>query len=76
MVSFTFERGWQSWLEERLEFPFRAVIPDAPIGGTGSFEITGVMVQSAERARELGMYQHVPVRRGVQMVGVTETGVK
>lgn len=66
----------QSWLEERLEFPFRAVIPDAPIGGPGPFEITGVMVQSAERAREFGMYLHVPVRRGVQMVGVTETGVK
>jgi len=65
------ERDWQSWLEERLEFPFRAIIPNAPIGGPGPFEITDIMYQSAERSREFGVYLQVPVRRGVQMVGVT-----
>lgn len=64
------ERDWQSWLEERLEFPFRAMIPDAPIGGSGPFEITDVMVQSAEMAREFGVYLQVPVRDGVQLIGV------
>ena len=66
------ERDWQSWLEERLEFPFRAMIPNAPIGGSGPFEIDDIMYQSAESAREFGVYLQVPVRRGVQMVGVTK----
>lgn len=65
------QRDWQSWLEERLEFPFRAMIPDAPIGGPGPFEVDDMMYQSTERAREFGVYLQVPVRRGVQMVGVT-----
>ena len=66
------ERDWQSWLEERLKFPFRAMIPNAPIGGSGPFEIDDIMYQSAESAREFGVYLQVPVRRGVRMVGVTK----
>ena len=65
------ERNWQSWLEERLEFPFRALIPDAPIGGDGAFEVADLIPQSAEEAHEMGVYLQVPVRGGIQVIGVT-----
>ncbi len=65
------ERDWQSWLEERLEFPFRAMIPGAPIGGDGAFEVTDLIPQSAEEAHEMGVYLQVPVRGGIQVIGVT-----
>ena len=65
------QRDWQAWLEERLEFPFRAFIPGSPTDGARSFEITDLIPQSAEEAREMGIYFQVPVRGGVNVVGVT-----
>ena len=65
------ERDWQSWLKERLEFPFRALIPESP-GGGGSFEVTDLVPQSTKSAREMGIYLQVPVRGGVNVVGVTK----
>jgi len=65
------ERDWQSWLEEQLEFPFRAFIPESP-GGGGPFEVTDLMPQSTESARKMGIYLQVPVRGGVNVVGVTK----
>jgi len=63
-------RDWQSWLEERLEFPFRALIPESPGGDV--FEVTDLVPQSAESARKMGIYLQVPVRGGVNVVGVTK----
>ena len=64
------ERDWQSWLEERLEFPFRALIPESPGGDV--FEVADLVPQSAESARKMGIYLQVPVRGGVNVVGVTK----
>jgi hypothetical protein len=64
------ERDWQSWLGERLEFPFRALIPESPGGDV--FDVTDLVPQSAESARKMGIYLQVPVRGGVNVVGVTK----
>lgn len=63
-------RDWQSWLEERLEFPFRALVAGVADTLTAT-EVTGIYHQDADSAREFGIYLEAPMGKGIQMVGVT-----
>jgi hypothetical protein len=64
-------RDWLLWLEERMEFPFRALIPFSPDGDIKECRVTGLLHTDAEHVKNFGVYVEVPVRGGVHMVGLT-----
>jgi hypothetical protein len=64
-------RDWLSWLEERMEFPFRALIPSPPQGKIKEFRVTDLLHTDAEHVRNFGVYVQVPVKGGIQAVGLT-----
>jgi len=64
-------RDWLSWLEERMQFPFRAMIPFLPKDKIKEFRVTGLLHTDAEHVRNFGVYVEVPVRGGIQAVGLT-----
>jgi hypothetical protein len=64
-------RDWLSWLEERMEFPFRALIPFPPNGKIKEFRVTGLLRTDAEHVKNFGVYVEIPFKGGIQMVGLT-----
>ena len=55
-------REWQSWLEDRLEFPFHAIVPLPPAGKRMALKrVAGVLPGSPAQAREIGIYFEVPL---------------
>jgi hypothetical protein len=64
-------RDWLLWLEERMQFPFRAIIPFPPKGEIKEFQVTGLLHTDAEYVRNFGIYVEVPVKGGIQVVGLT-----
>ena len=66
------ERDWLPWLEERLEFPFRAlmVFPSKD----KRFEVvqvTGLVPMDADETRYLGIYVEVPAEDRLLIAGLT-----
>jgi len=64
-------RDWLSWLEERMEFPFRALIPFPPRGKIKEYPVTGLVRTDADHVKNFGVYVQVPVKGGIQAVGLT-----
>lgn len=62
-------REWQSWLKERLQFPFRAIIPVSQ--GNRPLEITDILDQSPEMARRMGIYLVATIADAAVVAGVT-----
>jgi hypothetical protein len=66
------QRDWLPWLEERLEFPFRALMlnpsedPKFKVAN-----VTGLLPLDADETRQLGVYAEVPVEGGIHAVGLT-----
>jgi hypothetical protein len=50
------QRDWQSWLAERLHFPFFASISGLPGAGIDVREVRELMPNTAEQARMFGIY--------------------
>lgn len=51
------KREWQSWLEDRLQFPFHAIVQNGPQSFTLA-QMNGMLPGSAEQARQMGIYIH------------------
>jgi hypothetical protein len=64
-------RDWLLWLEEQMEFPFRALIPFPPKGKIKESHVTGLLRTDAEHVKNFGVYVEVPVKGGIQAVGLT-----
>jgi hypothetical protein len=66
------ERDWLPWLEERLEFPFRAlmVFPSED-KRFKVVQVTGLLPMDANETRQFGVYVEVPVEGGINVVGLT-----
>ena len=69
------QRDWLPWLEERLEFPFRALMA-VPTDDKKlkAVQITGLLTLDAEQTRQLGVYANIPVEGGINAVGLTSLG--
>ncbi|MBI4585388.1 MAG: hypothetical protein HY717_15350 [Planctomycetes bacterium] len=65
------DRDWQSWLAERLEFPFWAVVPIPPAGDLKVLQVTGLLDLSSEKAREFGIYLECPRGKEIVLIGAT-----
>jgi hypothetical protein len=66
------ERDWLPWLEERLEFPFRALMLnrlDEPKFKV--VHVSGLLPLDTDKTRQLGVYAEVPVEGGIHAVGLT-----
>jgi len=69
------QRDWLPWLEERMEFPFRALIAVPPHGKQlRAVQVTGLLHLDADQSRQLGVYVQVPAGRGIKVVGLTNLG--
>jgi hypothetical protein len=64
-------RDWLSWLEERMEFPFRALIPFPPKGEIKEYPVTGLVRTDADHVKNFGVYVQAPIKGGIQAVGLT-----
>ena len=70
-------REWQSWLRDRLEFPFHAVIPLPPDGKRVSLEAVQELIPAtAEQARQIGIYFMVPMDKREEAMVVGATNIK
>ena len=69
------QRDWLPWLEERLEFPFRALMA-VPTDGKKlkAVQVTGLLPLDADQTRQLGVYVEIPVKGGINAVGLTNLG--
>ena len=66
------ERDWLPWLEERLEFPFRALMLTSPDRSEFKVsQVTGLLPLDTGETRQFGVYVEVPVEDGIHMVGLT-----
>ncbi|MFQ5811596.1 MAG: calcium-binding protein [Anaerolineae bacterium] len=66
------ERDWLPWLEERLEFPFRALMLTSPDRSEFKVsQVTGLLPLDTDETRQFGVYVEVPVEGGIHMVGLT-----
>lgn len=67
-------REWHGWLQERLVFPFRALVRTTESGKTEVKTVTGLMPMEPAMARNMGIYLEVPVddeRKEMIIAGVT-----
>jgi hypothetical protein len=67
-------REWSSWLGERLQFPFWALVSTPPRGMPQVKEIAGLLPSTADQARQFGFYFEVELRKG-EMLAVGGTHV-
>ncbi|MCX7855611.1 MAG: hypothetical protein N2556_06515, partial [Anaerolineae bacterium] len=63
------QREWQSWFKERLQFPFRAIIPVNR--GNQPLEITDILDQTPEMARRMGIYLVSTIADAAVVAGAT-----
>jgi len=69
------QRDWLPWLEERMEFPFRALMPVLPDGKElEAVQVTGLLHLDADQTRQFGVYAEVPAQGGIKLVGLTNLG--
>ena len=70
------QRDWLPWLEERLEFPFRALMLTSPDHGQFKVsQVTGLLPLDTDETRQFGVYVEVPVKGGIHAVGLTNLTV-
>ena len=70
------QRDWLPWLEERLEFPFRALMLTSPDRSEFKVsQVTGLLPLDTDETRQFGVYVEVPVEGGIHMVGLTNLTV-
>jgi hypothetical protein len=70
------QRDWQPWLEERLEFPFRALMLTSPDRTEFKVsQVTGLLPLDTDETRQFGVYVEVPVKGGIHAVGLTNLTV-
>ena len=70
------ERDWLPWLEERLEFPFRALMLTSPDRTEFKVsQVTGLLPLDTDETRQFGVYVEVPVKGGIHAVGLTNLTV-
>lgn len=64
-------RDWDSWLRERLQFPFEALIRDVPNGGLRLSTVTKLIDLPAAETRRFGIYFECPGGRAIDAAGAT-----
>lgn len=57
-------REWHRWLQERMQFPFQAVVPMLPGPRLSLKTVSGLLPSTAEQARQFGIYFEVAVQGG------------
>jgi hypothetical protein len=64
-------REWYSWLHDRLEFPFHALVMMPPTKRLQVKQVTGLVSVTPEQARQFGIYFEVPMGKEVLIAGAT-----
>jgi len=65
-------REWHSWLSERLQFPFQALIPMARTHAPALRTVVRLLPTTSQQARDFGIYFEVPWDQGdVAAIGAT-----
>jgi hypothetical protein len=67
-------RAWHRWLEERVQFPFRALVLLTPHGKPQLRTIARLLPSTPDEAREFGIYFEVPLLDD-EMVAIGATAV-
>ncbi len=68
------QRDWQGWLEERLQFPFQALVGVGP-NRLELLDVQGLIPSTPEKARSFGIYFHVARDRGQEALAAGGTTV-
>jgi hypothetical protein len=66
-------RDWVTWLDEHMEFPFRAIVPTPPAGEPQEVTIDDLLRQDPDATRQFGVYVSVLEEggRSVTLFGLT-----
>jgi hypothetical protein len=67
------QREWYSWLTERLQFPFHALVGVSPDGKMEIREVRSLLPSTAEQTRMLGIYFEAPSSDGKQILAAGGT---
>jgi hypothetical protein len=65
------QREWQSWLRERLQFPFWALVGTPPDGKPELLQVTELIPSTPLQAQQMGIYMAVPFEGAALAAGAT-----